>query len=159
PWKTPTLPPASITPSTQQDTRDITAFPSNPSSPQSIGEPLILLVEDDAENRTMLSSYLSAKGYHLAFAQNGQEALEFFQRLRPSIILMDIQMPVMDGLEATQQIRQSLGVTDVPIIALTALAMKGDQKRCLDAGANEYLSKPVKLKHLETLLQRYLSYG
>jgi CheY-like chemotaxis protein len=117
---------------------------------------LILLVEDDAANVLTISSYLEAKGYRLSFVENGQEALEFVQTRCPSLILMDIQMPVMDGLEAIKQIRQDLGLTEIPIVALTALAMKGDQERCLEAGANEYLSKPLKLKYLDELVQRYL---
>jgi len=71
--------------------------------------------------------------------------------------LMDIQMPKMDGLEATQYIRNQLQLTDIPIIAFTALAMPGDRERCLAAGANEYLSKPVKLKVLVETMQRLLN--
>ncbi|MBP0018576.1 MAG: response regulator [Cyanobacteria bacterium SBLK] len=117
--------------------------------------PSILLVEDDLANITTLSSYLELKGYRLALAENGQEAIELARSLRPDLILMDIQMPVMDGLEAIKQIRQEM--KEIPIFALTALVMKGDRERCLEVGADEYLSKPLKLKMLNALIQKYLS--
>ncbi len=74
----------------------------------------------------------------------------------PDLILMDIQMPVMDGLAAISQLRLDPSFVDVPIIALTALAMEGDRDRCLAAGANEYISKPIKLKQLDTVMQKLL---
>jgi CheY-like chemotaxis protein len=121
-----------------------------------LSAPLILLVEDDAANVMTISTYLEAKGYRLAFAENGQEAIALVQSLRPNVILMDIQMPIMDGIEATKRIRQDLGIGDIPIIALTALAMKDDHERCLKAGADEYLSKPVRLSLLTEMIQKYL---
>lgn len=75
----------------------------------------------------------------------------------PRLILMDVQMPVLDGLEATKQIRQIPSLVNVPIIALTALAMTGDRERCIAAGANEYLSKPVKLKQLAKTINHLLA--
>ena len=118
--------------------------------------PRILLVEDNPENILTLSTYLEAKGYQLLYARNGQEAIAQVQTEQPDIILMDIQMPGMDGLEAMEQIRQNLKLVDIPIIALTALAMRGDRERCLAAGANEYLSKPVKLNQLIETIQQLL---
>ena len=79
------------------------------------------------------------------------------KRNHPDLILMDIQMPGMDGLEAAQEIRRNPNLTSVPIVALTALAMNEDRDRCLAAGANEYLSKPVKMKQLATLIQQLLA--
>ncbi|MEM9213008.1 MAG: ATP-binding protein [Cyanobacteria bacterium P01_F01_bin.150] len=118
--------------------------------------PDILLAEDDTANIRTLSSYLEATGYCLAVVRNGQEAVELIQKWQPKLVLMDVQMPVMDGLEATQYIRQTLDLVDIPIIALTALALEGDQERCLEAGANDYLSKPIRLEYLDDLLKRYL---
>ncbi len=117
----------------------------------------ILIAEDNEANINTLSSYLKAKGYQLNLARNGQEAIELVQQERPDLILMDIQMPGMDGLEAITVIRQQLRLTDIPIIALTALAMEGDRERCLAAGANEYLTKPVKLKQLSQTIQNFLN--
>jgi len=119
--------------------------------------PLILLAEDNPANVFMMSNYLEAKGYRLIFADNGREAIALAEAEKPDLILMDIQMPVMNGLEATQQIRLDPNLVNVPIIALTALAMEGDRDRCLEAGVNEYLSKPVKLKQLFLLIQQLLA--
>lgn len=117
---------------------------------------VILLADDNEPNLSTLSSYLIARGYDIRIAKNGQEALEKAQSEKPDLILMDIQMPVMDGLEATKQIRQYPDLVSIPIIALTALAMKGDKEKCLAAGANDYLSKPVRLNQLVTTIQQLL---
>ncbi|GAB4284243.1 MAG: hypothetical protein Fur0025_14830 [Oscillatoriaceae cyanobacterium] len=118
--------------------------------------PLILLAEDNEANINTVSSYLSAKGYRLIVAKTGEEALLLAESAQPDLILMDIQMPGMDGLEAIKQIRSQPTLVDLPIIALTALAMTDDQERCLAAGANHYLSKPVKLKQLVASIQQLL---
>ncbi len=119
--------------------------------------PLILLAEDNPANIATITSYLQAKGYQLILANNGREAIAQVQSQHPDLIIMDIQMPEMDGLTTIQHIRQDLHLTEIPIIALTALAMVGDRDRCLAAGANEYISKPVKLKQLTNLIQNFLS--
>ncbi|MGC9527291.1 MAG: response regulator [Limnospira sp.] len=118
--------------------------------------PLILLAEDSSANIFTLSSYLTAKGYRLITAHNGREAVEMARSQFPDLVLMDIQMPVVDGLEATKQIRRDPNLRQLPIIALTALAMASDREKCLQAGANEYLAKPVKLKQLSNLIQNLL---
>lgn len=137
----------------------------NPSTP--IEEPpptitrgaKILLVEDNEVNIITIRSYLEAKGYHLAIARNGLEALNLVNQNQPQLILMDIQMPIMDGLEAMRRLRamDNAEVAHVPIIALSALAMQGDRDRLLAAGANEYLSKPVNLKHLVNRIESLLA--
>jgi len=118
--------------------------------------PLILIAEDNEANIMTISSYLVAKGYRLVLAGNGQEAIAMAMSAQPDLILMDIQMPVMDGLEATKQIRQIPSLVNIPIIALTALAMKGDRDRCIAAGANDYIAKPVKLKQLNHTIEQLL---
>uniref|UniRef100_UPI00387EE07D PAS domain-containing hybrid sensor histidine kinase/response regulator n=1 Tax=Pseudanabaena galeata TaxID=1112103 RepID=UPI00387EE07D len=119
--------------------------------------PLILLAEDNEANIQTFTSYLNAINYRVIVAKNGEEAVAMAKANSPDIILMDIQMPIMDGLEAISQIRSDTKFASVPIIALTALAMEGDRERCLAAGANEYLSKPIKLKQLATVIQQLLS--
>jgi PAS domain S-box-containing protein len=117
--------------------------------------PLILLAEDNEANILTISSYLEAKGYRLIIAKNGLEAINLVLSEQPNLVLMDIQMPGMDGLEAIKRIRAQ-NLIDVPIVAVTALAMEGDREKCLAAGANDYLSKPIKLKQLATLIQQFV---
>ncbi|AFZ02617.1 GAF domain-containing protein [Calothrix sp. PCC 6303] len=128
----------------------------DPSSPNEVVNltPLILLAEDNEANISTVSSYLKAKGYRIVLAQNGQEAIDVAKTHHPDLILMDIQMPGMDGLEAMRQIRLDPNLAEIPIVALTALAMTGDRDRCLTAGANDYLSKPIKLKQLANTIQQ-----
>ncbi len=123
-----------------------------------IEQRLILLVEDDEKLAMLLADYLLTRGFRVTTVQNGIEAVEQTRVEKPDLILMDIQMPEMDGLEAIRRIRTDTtpGVATTPIIALTALAMSGDRERCLQAGANEYLSKPVKLKKLLQAIQAQL---
>jgi PAS domain S-box-containing protein len=112
---------------------------------------LILLAEDNEANIFTISTYLETKGYRVIVARNGREAIKRTGEERPALIVMDIQMPEMDGLEAVRRLRAD-GFAEIPIIALTALAMTGDRERCLAAGVNEYLTKPVSLKRLVRLI-------
>ncbi|MBN1872660.1 MAG: GAF domain-containing protein [Anaerolineae bacterium] len=118
--------------------------------------PLILLAEDNKDSINTFSKYLQAMGYRMLIAHNGIEAVQFAREAHPDLILMDIQMPEMDGLEATYQLRADPYLKTVPIIALTALAMPGDRERCLAAGVNAYVSKPVELRELLSLIENYL---
>jgi PAS domain S-box-containing protein len=119
--------------------------------------PRILLVEDNEANIMTISSYLTAKQYNVLLARSGEEAIAMTQTEEMDLILMDIQMPGMDGLTAIQAIRKNPALMGVPIIALTALAMTGDRERCLEAGANDYLPKPIKLRQLTILIEQLLS--
>jgi PAS domain S-box-containing protein len=118
--------------------------------------PLILLAEDNPENINVLSIFLTAKGYRTILATNGYEAIQLAQQQPPDLVLMDIQMPGMDGLEAIVWMRQQPQLAHIPIIAVTSLAMKGDLDRCLAAGATDYLSKPLPLKQLNLKIQELL---
>lgn len=121
--------------------------------------PRILLAEDNQANVTTFTHYLTAKGYDIIVADNGREAIEQAKKEKPDLILMDIQMPQVNGLEAIKTIRADDAVRDIPIIAVTALAMPGDLEQCLEAGANDYLSKPVSLKGLLERIQAQLMLG
>ncbi len=113
----------------------------------------VLLVDDDLRNLFALTSALEAEGFKVTVARNGIEALEKLQvRPETDLVLMDIMMPKMDGLEAMKRIRAQREHKDLPMIALTAKAMKGEQERCIEAGANDYLPKPINLTHLLSLL-------
>ncbi|CAN1213339.1 hypothetical protein TUMEXPCC7403_24250 [Tumidithrix helvetica PCC 7403] len=118
--------------------------------------PLILIVEDNLANIHTFSNYLESRGYRLLVAKDGLEAIALAKAQKPDLILMDIQMPTMDGLEATRQIRADRQTSHIPIVAITGLAMPGDREQCLEAGANDYLTKPVKLKQLVTSIQQLL---
>jgi diguanylate cyclase (GGDEF)-like protein/putative nucleotidyltransferase with HDIG domain len=118
--------------------------------------PVILLVEDNEIGIEAMQDYLTAHDYQVVVARNGEEAIAQTNQCKPDLILMDIQMPDMDGLEATSRIRAQNEFTHTPIIALTALAMPGDRERCIQAGANEYLSKPVSMKQLVNVIRSQL---
>ncbi|MBD2186946.1 response regulator [Pseudanabaena mucicola] len=122
-----------------------------------LNAPVILLVEDNEANVLTVSSYLTERGYQILIAKNGQEAIAMAQAMQPHLIVMDVQMPIMDGLEATKQIRQIPHLINIPIIALTALAMPEDHERCIQAGANSYLVKPVSLSQLINTMRQLLS--
>lgn len=118
---------------------------------------LILLAEDNEANIETFSTYLIDRGYRLIVARTGLEAVAMAKQRQPDLILMDIQMPTVSGLEAVYLTRTYTELAAVPIIALTALVMPGDCERCLAAGANDYLAKPVSLKELAELINKYLS--
>jgi two-component system sensor histidine kinase/response regulator len=119
--------------------------------------PLVLLAEDNSINRTVASALLSKHGLRTAVAHNGREAAEMARANDYAAILMDCQMPELDGYEATRRIRSQESGRHVPIIAMTAHSMPGDRERCLAAGMDDYLSKPVHAEQLEAVVERWLS--
>lgn len=132
---------------------------SPPSAPHNRAEnlePLVLLAEDNEANIITLTEFLNGMNYQVIAARNGTEALKRAIEDKPDLILMDIQMPGMDGLETTRKIRAIPELDGLPIIALTALAMPDDRERCLNAGVDEYLSKPVSLKKLLAVMELQL---
>ncbi|WP_322494097.1 CHASE domain-containing protein [Chloroflexus sp.] len=136
----------------------ITFLPKPASAPElrySAGAKL-LLAEDNELNLSTMSEYLAARGYELRVARNGREALAVAAEWQPDLIIMDIQMPEMDGLEAIRQLRAQAMYAATPIIAVTALAMPGDRERCLLAGATDYLAKPVNLRRLVERIEQLL---
>jgi signal transduction histidine kinase/DNA-binding response OmpR family regulator len=113
----------------------------------------ILITDDNETTQQMLAEYLRQQGYEVLLANSGYEAFEIAQSTRPDLILMDIQMPGIDGLETTRRLRAIPEFAETPIIALTALVMPGDQERCIQAGMDYYLSKPIRLQALNAILQ------
>ena len=118
---------------------------------------LPLIAEDHETNFTVTRDYLENNGYQVFLAHDGREVLTKVEEVFPDIILMDIQMPNLNGFDATRRLRADPRFAALPIIALTAFAMPGDRERCLEAGMNEYLSKPVKLQELEQTIERFLN--
>jgi CheY-like chemotaxis protein len=119
--------------------------------------PKILVVEDNELNRDMLTRRLERRGYETLIAADGEQGLELARRSQPNLILMDMSLPVLDGWEATRRLKSSPETSAIPIVALTAHAMSGDRERALEAGCDEYDTKPVEFPRLvlkiETLLK------
>jgi PAS domain S-box-containing protein len=144
------------TASTNATTRTDSILP--PVAHSNLDTPLVLITEDNESNITTLTLFLENQGFRLAVARNGDEALAMAHTLFPALILMDLQMPVLNGLDTTRQLRRDPDprLANVPIIALTALVMPGDREQAIAAGANEYLSKPVNLKQLTETIKRLI---
>ena len=121
--------------------------------------PQILLVEDNAVNQKVVLAILSKRGFQVEIAANGLEAIAALQKNVFDLVLMDVQMPYMDGIEATRKIREELGLRELPIIAMTAHAMTGDREKCIEAGMNDYVSKPVNPNALVHTIMRYLDFA
>ena len=119
----------------------------------------ILIVEDNLRNMRLIEMLLRSKGYTLLQATDGEEALEIAVRDKPDLIMMDIQLPKIDGLEVTRRLRQMPAFNHIPIIAVTAYAMKGDKEKVIEAGCDAYLSKPVNTRELPGLVAEMLSGG
>lgn len=117
----------------------------------------ILLADDNETSTTAVGEYLAAKGFAVVSARDGVEAIMRAEECGPALMIMDVQMPHLDGLEAIRRLRSNPRIVDTPIIALTALAMAGDRERCLQAGANAYFSKPVSLKALLDAVEQLLA--
>jgi len=116
----------------------------------------LLLVDDHPENLLALEAILEAPGQELVLARSGAEALRQLLHHDFAAILLDVMMPEMDGYETIRAVRKMYGFEELPIIALTAKAMKGDREKCIDAGASDYIAKPVDTERLLTLLRNWL---
>ncbi|BAQ66122.1 response regulator [Geminocystis sp. NIES-3709] len=117
----------------------------------------ILLVEDNEMNRDMLSRRLKRKGYEIIIAVDGNEGIEKAISEKPDLILMDMSLPIIDGWTATQQLKQKEDTKSTPIIALTAHAMAGDHQKAIDAGCDDYDTKPIELPRLLSKIEFFLS--
>jgi two-component system, cell cycle response regulator DivK len=116
----------------------------------------ILYVEDNPENRMLIRRVLQAEGYQVLEADNAANALKMLQKQQPDLILMDINLPEVDGYTLTNQIKSLPGMDTVPIVALTANVMKGDRERTLNAGCDGYIQKPVDVDTLPSQIHQYM---
>ena len=131
-----------------------------PKEGQPIGSQFLILVVDDAvDNLAMISLALQQQGYQVVTAANGEDAISVAKQTLPNLILMDINLPGLDGLGATRRILDTEGLRDVPIIAVTALGTEGFQRAAYDAGVSGYLTKPIDLDRMNQLIARLLSPG
>ena len=116
----------------------------------------VLLIEDNEMNRDMLSRRLIRRGFHVVFAMDGQQGIDLARSERPDIILMDMSLPVIDGWEATRRVKSDDATRSVPVIGLTAHAMSGDREKAIEAGCDDYDTKPVELDRLISKIDRLL---
>lgn len=116
----------------------------------------ILYVEDNLDNRTLVRRVLTAEGYNMLEAVNALQALELLKNTKPSLILMDINMPDIDGYTLTAQIKKTPGLEFIPIVALTANVMRGDRERSLEAGCDGYIQKPIDIDSLSEQIEKFL---
>jgi len=116
----------------------------------------ILIVEDNPQNMRLLEMVLRARNYALLKATDGEEALDVAMRERPDLIIMDIQLPKLNGLEVTRKLRETPELRHTPIIGVTAYAMKGDKERVIESGCDAYLSKPINTRELPEVISQML---
>jgi two-component system sensor histidine kinase EvgS len=156
-----TLPgePGTTTESAGDDDEDVRGWGETDSCAWSADTPRILVVDDEGTNLMTMQFLLGALGYPADVAESGLRALQMLQERRYALVFMDIQMPGMDGYEATAEIRAAPGLEALPIVALTAHAMHGDRERMLSRGFDEYMAKPVIVGDLKKLLRRLLSFS
>ena len=121
--------------------------------------PKILLVEDNEMNRDMLSRRLQRKGYQVVLALDGQNGVEMTQTQAPDLVLMDMSLPVLDGWEATRRLKADSATRHIPVIALTAHAMSSDRDKAIEAGCDDYDTKPVELPRLLAKIEALLNQG
>jgi CheY-like chemotaxis protein len=121
--------------------------------------PKVLLVEDNEMNRDMLSRRLTRRGFEVVFAGDGQQGLDLARSEKPDVILMDMSLPVMDGWEATRRIKADGTMRSIPVIGLTAHAMSGDREKAIEAGCDDYDTKPVEMERLLGKIERLLDGG
>ena len=115
----------------------------------------ILVVDDEPANLRLLTVLLSRNGYQVHEARTAEEALEIVAKIRPRLVLADIQLPGMDGLEMTRQLKSNPETKDIVVVAVTAFAMKGDEQKALDAGCDGYITKPIDVTSLPRVLKKY----
>jgi CheY-like chemotaxis protein len=116
----------------------------------------ILVVDDNEANLRLINAVLRTRGYDLLEARSGEAALEALATQRPSLVLMDVQMPGLSGIDVARTIRAMPALADLPLVAITAMAMKGDREEIMAAGFNDYLAKPYKMGELLALVARWL---
>lgn len=128
-----------------------------PERPQPEPRYLILVVDDSADNVALISLDLQQQGYRVVTAANGEDAITVAISMLPNLILMDINLPTLDGLGATRRIRENEALREVPVIAITAFGTEGFQRAAYDAGVSGYLTKPLDLDRMHQLIARLLS--
>jgi two-component system cell cycle response regulator DivK len=120
-----------------------------------VSEKLILYIEDNAHNRRIVRKILNVHGYKVIEAEDGLQGYEMIRELKPPLVLLDISLPTMDGIQIVGKLKMDEGLRHIPVIALTASAMRGDREKFLNAGCDDYLSKPVNAGELHSMIDSY----
>lgn len=118
---------------------------------------VVLYIEDNVHNRRLVNKILTSRGYSVVEAEDGESGLEKVHALKPPLILLDITLPKMDGIEVVRQIKADESVRHIPVIAVTASAMRGDRERFLESGCDDYLSKPIQMFELIEMVDKHYS--
>jgi len=117
----------------------------------------ILIIEDNEQNLYLMTFILENNGYEVVQARDGREGIESAGRIKPALILLDIQLPVMDGFAVARELKSNPALADVPIVAVTSYAMAGDREKCLDAGCVGYITKPINPETFIAEMEKYLT--
>ena len=120
-----------------------------------MSEKIVLCVEDNPQNQLLVNRILASRGYKVVEATDGLAGLDMIRTLKPPLVLLDIDLPKMGGIEVVQLVKADPALRDIPVIALTASAMYGDKERFLEAGCNDYLSKPIQVQQLIQIVETY----
>lgn len=116
---------------------------------------VVLYVEDNFHNRRIVNKVLTSRGFHVIEAEDGIRGLELIQELKPPLVLLDITLPGMDGMDVVRHVKSDQTIRHIPIIAVTASAMRGDRERFLNAGCDDYLSKPLQVSELIDIVEKH----
>ena len=119
---------------------------------------VVLVVEDDSKSRKLVRDLLTFKGYEIIEAETGEEGVRLAQERRPGLVLMDIRLPGIDGIQALGRLRAEVATREIPVMAMTASVMAGDRQRVLDAGFDAFQSKPIKIKDFVTAVEQLLAH-
>lgn len=134
----------------------MTAAATNTAADASVTHRRILVVEDEEDNRRILRDLLTSRGYDLVEAEDGEKALAMAEDRHPDLILMDVQIPLLDGYEVTRRLKANPALRDIPIIVVTSYALSGDESRARAAGCNAYVSKPYSARLLLAKIQEFI---
>lgn len=115
----------------------------------------VLYIEDNFHNRRIVNKVLTSRGFHMLEAEDGEKGLEMVRGLRPPLVLLDITLPGIDGIEVVQHIKADEALRHIPVIAVTASAMRGDRERFLEAGCDDYISKPLQVAELIEIVEKH----
>ncbi len=120
-----------------------------------MSERIVLYIEDNFHNRRIVNKVLTSRGFKVVEAEDGEKGLEMVRSMMPPLVLLDITLPGIDGIEVVKNVKSDQSIRHIPVIAVTASAMRGDKERFLEAGCNDYLSKPIQVSELIEMVEKH----